>query len=197
MKTNLIITLISIIIISVVCLFIARSCDHIVNPPAASQGVRATVPARTPDNSVPVTTSYKLISSSNPSLDLTIPPNKDTLKFRITDQVVIARDSVSKQSQISVIKRTSIIRYHPTLHFTVLIPPDIFSAGSATSAVNLGLKCRVLEIWRFGTCAYLTTSGIGAGIDFKLISNLSLDYAQLLTFKSLTFKPYLGLSLKL
>lgn len=117
-----------------------------------------------------------------PRLEIIVPPSKDTTKLLVPggEEVYVKPESAN----VIVTKiQPALIRISPTLHFTVV---------SDFKAIGYGLKLRVIEIWRFGACGYYVNGmGPGAGIDLRLISNLSVDAIQFINQRAV------GVSIKL
>jgi hypothetical protein len=205
-KIKTIAVLIMFILLLIGSIIFYRSCSKIIKNPF--HHFLPSHPSAAAESNQPIKPkeSTGLFGTHDKDLIISVAPGKEPVKIKISDnlQPSILSPTDTSQSRITIESRSYLIRFHPTLHITYLIPLSCFRASSCFRG-TAGLKIRILEIWRFSTCAYLTASGFGPGLDFKLISNLSLDYVQLLTFKlldsstlePLTLKPYFGLSLKL
>jgi len=114
-------------------------------------------------------------------LEITIPPCLDTVRLRIPGGEEVF--GLPETAQMQVVKiPPAIIRLHPSFHICGLT--DFLRFG-------VGLKVRLVEVWRFGACGYITTVGPGIGIDFQVISNISVG-----TMRGMT-KWYAEVSIKI
>jgi len=107
-----------------------------------------------------------------PRLEITIPPSDDTVKLRIPGgEAVYAQGGDSLK--IKVVKiNPALIRLKPSLHVCAVYN---------FKTVGFGIKVRALEIWRFGiTGCFVNNMGFGAGVDLRLISNISVDVVRFL-----------------
>jgi len=197
-KNIAIIIFVIFILISFVSIY--RSCSRFFNLPARVSKTLNKIPSPLMgegkgEGEIPVKKSIKFFGTQKTELDIKIPPQPKPVELKITEDLKVfpsTKDTLEIRNwKLEIKKSYTLIRFHPTLHLCILTSSDIFSASSALSAVKFGLKLHFLEIWRFGTAAYLTTHGPGLGFDFALISNLSLDYCRLLNSHNF------GLSLKL
>jgi hypothetical protein len=107
----------------------------------------------------------KLFGGSEKSwLEVIIPPSADTVRLRIPEGEEVY--GLPENAQLEVIKHPeAIIRLKMSFHIT---------GATDFSKPYFGIKLRVMEIWRFGICGYMTTGGPGIGCDFHLVSNVSI-----------------------
>lgn len=107
----------------------------------------------------------KLFGGSEKSwLEVIIPPSDDTTRLRIPEGKEVY--GLPADAELKVIKHPKpIVRLKPSFHIT---------GATDFSDVYFGVKLRVIEIWRFGVCGYMTTCGPGIGCDFHLVSNISV-----------------------
>lgn len=107
----------------------------------------------------------KLFGGSEESwLEVIIPPSDDTTRLRIPEGKEVY--GLPADAKLEVIKHPKpIIRLNPSFHVT---------GATDFSKIYFGVKIRVIEIWRFGICGYMTTCGLGVGCDFHLVSNISI-----------------------
>lgn len=109
-----------------------------------------------------------------PRLEIVIPPSDDTTKLRIPGgEEVYAQSSGDSAVNIKVTKiNPAIVRLRPSLHVCAVYN---------FKTVGFGIKVRALEIWRFGAAGYFVNNiGFGAGVDLRLISNVSIDAVRFL-----------------
>jgi hypothetical protein len=173
-----------------------RSCSRLLRSGSLSSLLPSPSTARGEgkgEKPLPVKSTTKLFGKEKTHLDISIPPHPKKIDLKVTENLQVypakAKDSLEiRNSKLEIKRSYTLIRFHPTLQLCVLFP---LTTNIQQLTTIPGLKLRFLEIWRFGTAAYLTTKGPGLGIDFALISNLSLDYVRLLNSYAL------GLSLKL
>ncbi|MCX7731619.1 MAG: hypothetical protein N2248_00415 [candidate division WOR-3 bacterium] len=159
----------------------------------------------------PVQQSRPLIGTRDQLL-ITVPPSRETTKIVIDDRLIPSlpqprptpqpsTPGLSPQSQPIFLRRTPLIRFHPTFHFVAL---STFNSDGFFNSCAFGIKLRPIEIQKFGIAGYLTHKGPGLGIDFRLISNLSCDAACIWRIDSWRPLPsplrktlYIGLSIRL
>jgi hypothetical protein len=182
-------------IIALVCIFylavLLRGCGKTIK---AVKGIGQTIEQvedrtwakpENPEAAKPVKPIIKqriIGQDGKPRLEIIVPPSKDTTKLLIPggEEVYVKPESANV---IVTLTRPALIRIAPTLHFT---------AVSDFKTIGFGLKLRVIEIWRFGACGYYVNGmGPGAGIDLRIISNLSIDAIQFINQRAM------GISIKL
>lgn len=116
-------------------------------------------------------TKFRLFGQEiEPRVEITIPPQKDTVKIRVPGGKEVY--GLPQGAEISVTKiPPALIRLKPSVHACVL---------TDLKGIDGGIKLRLLEVWRFGACGYLATCGIGAGADLRIVSNVSVGAARFL-----------------
>jgi len=140
----------------------------------------------------------RTLVGSGDELIITVPPNKDTVRIRVDEKLHVV---AIPESAITVVRRVPLIRFRPTLHVSVLAPPASFLTPRSYAS---GAKLRAVEIGRFGITGYVTSKGPGAGVDCRVLGNLSLDAACIWRIDRWALPPapmartlYVGLSLRL
>ncbi len=186
------VVMVVITIIVIVCLFylavLLRGCHKVARSIGQSiEQVEDRVWAKpeNPEAAKPVKAIVKqrlIGQDGKPRLEILVPPSQDTTKLLVPggEEVYVKPES----AHVIVTKiRPALIRISPTLHFCVV---------SDFKTLGYGLKLRVIEIWRFGACGYYVNGmGPGVGVDFRIISNLSLDAMQFINCRAM------GISVKL
>ena len=182
-------------IIALVCIFylavLLRGCGKTIKAvKSIGQTIeqvedRAWAKPENPEAAKPVKAIIKqrlIGQDGKPRLEIIIPPSKDTTKLLVPggEEVYVKPESANV---IVTLTRPALIRISPTLHFT---------AVSDFKTIGFGFKLRIIEVWRFGVCGYYVNSmGPGAGIDLRIISNLSVDAIQFINQRAV------GISIKL
>ena len=142
---------------------------------------RSSTPVSGPSSSV----SHPLFGTGNDLL-ITVPPSRDTVRIIVNDKLHVV---AVPESSVSVLRRSPLIRFHPTLHACALLNCSTFQSSNLRGWA-FGLKARVVEVGRFGLTGYVTNKGPGAGLDCRLVGNLSADVACIWRVDS--FKPLPG-----
>jgi len=144
-----------------------------------------------------------LFGPADDYLDITVLPSTETTHIRVTPDLVPHFSDSGSAHRSSFIVHRSLIRFRPSLHLSVLFEPLAVSRKPSASFA-FGLKIRPVEVGRFGLAGYVTSKGPGAGLDCRLLGNLSADAVCLWRVDKFTPLPvpltpalYLGISLRL
>jgi len=169
-------------VLAIVCLFYLvitlRGCKHMVEDVTKPFEKKADQSFINPETGEPVQPVKSVIKQrwigqdDEPRLEITIPPSEDTTKLWIPGgekvYVIAGEDSAIKVVKIN----PALIRLKPSLHVCAIYN---------FKTVGFGIKIRALEIWRFGIAGYFVDNmGFGAGVDLRLISNVSIDAVRFL-----------------
>lgn len=194
-------------VLSVACLFLLcrPRCSSLLTPHSSVLGSWLSIvgpafgwpssPGQTTKDEGQRTSVTRPLFGSGDRVEITVPPNKDTVRIRVTPDLKVR---VSPCSSAIVSVRRPLIRFRPTLHLTAL------ASGLDIHSLAFGVKVRPIEIGRFGLAGYVTSKGPGAGLDCRLFGNLSFDAVYLWCVEKFTPLPvplapafYLGVSLRL